>query len=192
MVSKKSSEKRDDQKEELSVSALASELAEMMILGLENIKPFVEGLKETDDDDIEDRLGEINRELTMAHLFALTHSLEAVFYDHPKQRQILDELHVRAYAYLGSEYLSFNGPEYEQDLGRRYLEYSKIMITGITGAKSPSTMLFELGESISRHIWGPKYKDKLGFIVGIGTWIGGVIGSEKKFLREIIRQYEIK
>jgi len=148
MVSKKSSEKRDDQKEELSVSALASELAEMMILGLENIKPFVEGLKETDDDDIEDRLGEINRELTMAHLFALTHSLEAVFYDHPKQRQILDELHVRAYAYLGSEYLSFNGPEYEQDLGRRYLEYSKMYYAANCVSCWPSSRTAGLSSSL--------------------------------------------
>lgn len=178
----RSNKNGDDQKAVLSIERLAATLAE----GLEGIESFVEGLKKTGDD-IEPVEGELNRELTMAYLFALTHSLEIVFCDHLKLTEILKELHRKAYTYLQSEYIYFNGPGYEDDLGQRYFEYRMIMST-----QSPSDALMALGESISRRLWAEGWRNKVGYVVAIGVWLGGTIGATKEFLSKKMLKYNIR
>lgn len=176
---KKSSKSRNLSKGIVTINTLARDL----IREFKDVKSFIE--KFNGFGEKAGKFKQVYQELTMAYLFTITHSIETALSAHPKEEELLNRVHTRAYACLELSDTDFNGPEYEQTLGKRYKEFRKII-------KSQSDALFKLGERIAHHIWAGKHEDKFVYMMVIGTWLGSMMVHNKEFLDEVTAEFDIK
>ncbi len=159
----------------------AGELATDIVNDFQTVRILVGSLEKNGD--ITARSGVVFRELSMAFLFSLVHTIDSLNLEQASKDRIVGQVFAVGRSYLQRNLCGFDSDEYLSLSKRRFEEYGDLLSGDPSG-----NLFFRLGAAVDSHISGSL--DPISSFT-IGSSLGAEMINTKKFLDKVIASFDL-